>query len=127
MSRVIVIGAGTGGVPAAYELKTALGAGHEVTLVNASSRFQFVPSNPWVVVGWRTAATPRPTSSRKQKYRRADRCSAAQARVRPVARRIFGIFVATLLTLLVIPVLYYATRYRSAVATDAAPAQSAVR
>jgi sulfide:quinone oxidoreductase len=55
MSRVIVIGAGTGGVPAAYELKTALGAGHEVTLVNASSRFQFVPSNPWVAVGWRTA------------------------------------------------------------------------
>jgi sulfide:quinone oxidoreductase len=55
MSRVVVIGAGTGGVPAAYELKTALGAGHEVTLVNASSRFQFVPSNPWVAVGWRTA------------------------------------------------------------------------
>jgi sulfide:quinone oxidoreductase len=54
MARIIVVGAGTGGVPAAYELRHALGAGHSITLVNASSRFQFVPSNPWIAVGWRT-------------------------------------------------------------------------
>jgi sulfide:quinone oxidoreductase len=53
MAKIIVLGAGTGGVPAAYELKHALGATHQVTLVNASSRFQFVPSNPWIAVGWR--------------------------------------------------------------------------
>jgi sulfide:quinone oxidoreductase len=53
MSKIVVIGAGTGGVPAAYELRGALGKEHEVTLVNASPRFQFVPSNPWVAVGWR--------------------------------------------------------------------------
>ncbi len=53
MARVVVVGAGTGGVPAAYELRGKLGKEHEVTLVNASSRFQFVPSNPWVAVGWR--------------------------------------------------------------------------
>ena len=53
MSRIVVLGAGTGGVPAAYELRAALPAEHEVTLVNASPRFQFVPSNPWVAVGWR--------------------------------------------------------------------------
>jgi sulfide:quinone oxidoreductase len=53
MAKIVVIGAGTGGVPAAYELKHALGAAHTVTLINASSRFQFVPSNPWVAVGWR--------------------------------------------------------------------------
>jgi sulfide:quinone oxidoreductase len=53
MAHIVVIGAGTGGVPAAYELKHALGAAHKITLVNASSRFQFVPSNPWVAVGWR--------------------------------------------------------------------------
>jgi sulfide:quinone oxidoreductase len=55
MSHVIVIGAGTGGVPAAYELRGALGEQHDVTLINASPRFQFVPSNPWVAVGWRSA------------------------------------------------------------------------
>jgi sulfide:quinone oxidoreductase len=55
MSRIVVIGAGTGGVAAAYEIRAALDKAHEVTLVNASSRFQFVPSNPWVAVGWREA------------------------------------------------------------------------
>jgi len=53
MSRIVVVGAGTGGLPAAYELRRALGSGHEVALVNRSRRFQFVPSNPWVAVGWR--------------------------------------------------------------------------
>jgi sulfide:quinone oxidoreductase len=56
MSKVVIIGAGTGGVPAAYEIRSLLGKEHEVTLVNATSRFQFVPSNPWVAVGWRTSA-----------------------------------------------------------------------
>jgi sulfide:quinone oxidoreductase len=55
VSHVVVVGAGTGGVPAAYEIKALLGKKHDVTLVNASSRFQFVPSNPWIAVGWRTA------------------------------------------------------------------------
>jgi sulfide:quinone oxidoreductase len=55
MSRIVVVGAGTGGVPAAYELRAALGKEHEVVLVNGSPRFQFVPSNPWVAVGWRGA------------------------------------------------------------------------
>ena len=55
MAHVVIIGAGTGGVPAAYEIRGQLAAEHEVTLINAQSRFQFVPSNPWVAVGWRTA------------------------------------------------------------------------
>jgi len=53
MSHVVILGAGTGGVPAAYEIRALLDKQHEVTLINASPRFQFVPSNPWVAVGWR--------------------------------------------------------------------------
>ena len=53
MAHVVVMGAGLGGMPAAYDLKRALGEGHEVTLINASEHFQFTPSNPWVTVGWR--------------------------------------------------------------------------
>jgi sulfide:quinone oxidoreductase len=53
MSHVVVVGAGTGGVPAAYELRATLAKEHEVTLINATPKFQFVPSNPWVAVGWR--------------------------------------------------------------------------
>jgi sulfide:quinone oxidoreductase len=53
MARVIVMGAGVGGMPAAYDLKKVLGADHEVVLIGTSEHFQFTPSNPWVAVGWR--------------------------------------------------------------------------
>jgi len=56
MAHVVVLGAGTGGMPAAYELQAKLGTTHRVTVVNASESFQFVPSNPWVGVGWRKRA-----------------------------------------------------------------------
>lgn len=52
--EILVLGAGTGGMPAAYELQAALGNKVHVTVVNQSEYFQFVPSNPWVAVGWRT-------------------------------------------------------------------------
>lgn len=53
MAHVVVLGAGTGGLPATYELRSVLGSEHKVTLINAVDYFQFVPSNPWVAVGWR--------------------------------------------------------------------------
>lgn len=54
MATIVVLGAGVGGLPAAYELRRALGREHKVILINAADRFQFTPSNPWVAVGWRT-------------------------------------------------------------------------
>ncbi|MDJ0739496.1 MAG: FAD-dependent oxidoreductase [Gammaproteobacteria bacterium] len=56
MAHIVVLGAGTGGMPAAYELRQELGSEHEVTVVNDREYFQFVPSNPWVAVGWRERA-----------------------------------------------------------------------
>lgn len=53
MAHVVIIGSGIGGMPAAYEVKEALGKNHQVTLVSNTNFFQFVPSNPWVAVGWR--------------------------------------------------------------------------
>jgi sulfide:quinone oxidoreductase len=53
MAHVVIIGASTGGLPAAYEMKEALGRDHEVTVVSNVENFHFVPSNPWVAVGWR--------------------------------------------------------------------------
>jgi len=34
-------------------LRQVLAKEHQVTVVNASDYFQFVPSNPWLAVGWR--------------------------------------------------------------------------
>jgi sulfide:quinone oxidoreductase len=53
MAHVVVMGAGIGGMPAAYELRALLPKEHQVTVVNATDFFQFTPSNPWVAVGWR--------------------------------------------------------------------------
>lgn len=53
MAHVVILGAGIGGMPAAYELRAALGREHKVTVINAVDYFQFVPSNPWFAVGWR--------------------------------------------------------------------------
>jgi len=53
MAQIVIMGAGLGGMPAAYEMRAALGKEHKVTMVSALDYFQFVPSNPWVAVGWR--------------------------------------------------------------------------
>jgi sulfide:quinone oxidoreductase len=53
MAHIVVLGAGIGGMPAAYELRAALDQSHRITVVNALDYFQFVPSNPWLAVGWR--------------------------------------------------------------------------
>jgi sulfide:quinone oxidoreductase len=54
MAHIVVLGAGIGGIPMAYEMKNLVGSDHEITVVNEHSFFQFTPSNPWVGVGWRS-------------------------------------------------------------------------
>jgi sulfide:quinone oxidoreductase len=54
MAHIVIMGAGLGGMPAAYEMRAKLPKSHRVTVVSAVDYFQFVPSNPWVAVGWRS-------------------------------------------------------------------------
>ncbi len=56
MAHIVIVGAGIGGMPAAYELREMLPKEHKVTVVNSVEYFQFVPSNPWLAVGWRQRA-----------------------------------------------------------------------
>ena len=51
--RVIVLGGGLGGTVAAYDLRRKLKGMAEIHVVSDSAMFSFVPSNPWVAVGWR--------------------------------------------------------------------------
>lgn len=53
MAKFVVVGAGLGGMSAAYELRDTLGKDHEITLVGLGETFGFTPSNPWLAVGWR--------------------------------------------------------------------------
>jgi sulfide:quinone oxidoreductase len=54
MAKIVIVGASTGGLPAAYEIRDTLGAAHDVTVISNTETFHFIPSNPWVAVGWRT-------------------------------------------------------------------------
>ena len=54
MAHIVIIGASTGGLPAAYEIRELLGREHQVTVISNTDTFHFVPSNPWVAVGWRS-------------------------------------------------------------------------
>ncbi len=56
MTHVVILGAGIAGVSAAYALKAKMGPGDEVTVVSDKPYFHFVPSNPWVAMGWRERA-----------------------------------------------------------------------
>lgn len=56
MAHIVIMGAGIGGLPAAYDFRDILGPGHDITIINNTDYFSFTPSNPWVAVGWRTRA-----------------------------------------------------------------------
>jgi sulfide:quinone oxidoreductase len=53
MADVVVLGAGLGGTLMAYELVPQLREGDTLTLISEGKHYHFVPSNPWVAVGWR--------------------------------------------------------------------------
>ncbi len=54
MSKIVVLGAGIGGISQVYELRKELDKTHQIVLIGDSESFEFTPSNPWVAVGWRT-------------------------------------------------------------------------
>jgi sulfide:quinone oxidoreductase len=53
MAQVVIMGAGLGGLPMAYEMKALARAQDRITVVANTPRFHFTPSNPWVAVNWR--------------------------------------------------------------------------
>ena len=45
MAHIVIMGAGIGGMPAAYELREMLPAEHRITVLNTTDYFQIVPSS----------------------------------------------------------------------------------
>jgi sulfide:quinone oxidoreductase len=53
MARIVVLGGSFGGLTAAFELKRLLGSKVDVTLLSNTDKFVFIPSLPWVSMGWK--------------------------------------------------------------------------
>jgi len=53
MSKIIVLGGSFGGLTAAFDLKRLLGRKADVTVMSDDERFVFLPSLPWLIMGWR--------------------------------------------------------------------------
>jgi len=53
MSHIVVLGAGLGGTIMAYEMRDKLRSDDRLSVVTLGTSYSFVPSYPWVAVGWR--------------------------------------------------------------------------
>ncbi|MBI5073737.1 MAG: FAD-dependent oxidoreductase [Nitrospirae bacterium] len=53
MARIVILGGSFGGLTAAFEIKRLLGSQAEVTVISEDNRFVFLPSLPWLIMGWR--------------------------------------------------------------------------
>ncbi len=54
MAHIVILGAGIGGMPMAYEMRENARPTDRITVISNNPKFHFVPSNPWVAVDWRT-------------------------------------------------------------------------
>lgn len=53
MADIVIVGAGIGGMPMAFEMKELARKEDKVIVINEHDYFQFTPSNPWLAVDWR--------------------------------------------------------------------------
>lgn len=55
MVRIVILGGSFGGLTAAFELKRLLREKADITILCDIDKFVFIPSLPWVAMGWRKA------------------------------------------------------------------------
>lgn len=88
MAKIVVLGAGLGGVIAAYEIRHAVGRENSVSVINETDFYQFVPSNPWVLVGWREREDILVDLAGPMKKRNIELIVGKAERVEPEAKRV---------------------------------------
>ena len=88
MAKIVILGAGLGGMSAAYEIREAVGSEHQITMVGDGPIFNFTPSNPWLAVGWRKPDEIRLDVTRPLQSRHIQFVPTAASKVVPEANRI---------------------------------------
>jgi sulfide:quinone oxidoreductase len=88
MAEIVVLGAGLGGTLMAYELVDQLRPEDRLTVIGQGPTYHFVPSNPWVAVGWRQRADIEIDLVPVLKKKRATFLTQGAARVHPAEKRV---------------------------------------
>ena len=88
MAHAVVLGAGLGGTIMAYELRDMLGNNHEISVISNGKHYHFVPSNPWVAVGWRDRNAVEVDLTKALKGRKIALHSQGAKRLHPDEKRI---------------------------------------
>ena len=55
-TKIVIVGGSFGGINAAYALRRQLRDQVEITVISKDAAFTFLPSLPWVILGWRAPA-----------------------------------------------------------------------
>jgi len=88
MAHVVIIGAGLGGVPMAFEMRSHLRKEDRVTVIADTPTFHFTPSNPWVAVDWRKPDQIKVELAPVFRRKKIDFIQARAAKVRPEANAV---------------------------------------
>src|SRR6516165_7229302 len=88
MAEVVVLGAGLSGTLMAYELLPQLRKEDRLTVVSQGPVYHFVPSNPWVAIGWRQRRDIEVDLVEVMKRKGARLLTQGAQRVHPVEKRI---------------------------------------
>ena len=88
MAHIVILGAGIGGMPMAFEMREKARAEDRITVISSASTFHFVPSNPWVAVSWRKRADIELSIEPILKKKKIDFIAVAAKRVHPEQNRI---------------------------------------
>mgnify|MGYP006277205185 CR=1 FL=1 len=88
MADIVILGAGLGGLPMAYEMKELARPGDTVTVISGEPKYHFVPSNPWAAVSWRKRADIEMEIAPPLKRKGIEFIACAAKRVHPAENRI---------------------------------------
>ena len=88
VAHIVIIGAGIGGLPMAFEMRDLARPDDRVTVVNNGPKFHFVPSNPWVAVRWRERNDIEVDLAEILKKRKIEFSPAGARRVHPAENRV---------------------------------------
>ncbi len=88
MAHIVVLGAGLGGAIMAYELRDSVRKEDKITVITKDPHYHFVPSNPWVAVGWRDRKDITVDLAPTMKRKNIDFIPVAAARLHPEENRV---------------------------------------